>query len=149
MAAGPTIAALILSVASWLWLFLINLPIGVAALLVVRKSLPGPAGPRQSVRLAGGVPQADYFGAEALSRTGNPADALFMPPGPAAGGALLVREWSDPAPMPPLDLLRIRVFSLSILTSTTSFVAQMLAYASHRRSRRILRLVEASSRPAS
>ena len=51
-AAGPTLAALILSVGSWPWLFLINLPIGVAALIVGRKSLPDPHGPWPSVRLA-------------------------------------------------------------------------------------------------
>ena len=33
-AAGPTLAALILSVGSWPWLFLINLPIGIAAVIV-------------------------------------------------------------------------------------------------------------------
>ena len=38
-ALGPTIAAMVLSVASWQWLFAINVPIGVAALLGVR-SLP-------------------------------------------------------------------------------------------------------------
>ena len=31
-AAGPTLAAIILSVGSWPWLFLINLPIGIAAI---------------------------------------------------------------------------------------------------------------------
>ena len=43
-AVGPTLASLILSVASWQWLFLINLPIGIAALIVGRKSLPEPQG---------------------------------------------------------------------------------------------------------
>src|SRR6185503_12317033 len=43
-AIGPTLAALILSVASWPWLFLINLPIGIAALIVGRKALPEPQG---------------------------------------------------------------------------------------------------------
>ena len=43
-AVGPTLAALILSVASWQWLFLINLPIGIAALIVGRKALPDPHG---------------------------------------------------------------------------------------------------------
>src|SRR5438270_2877541 len=43
-AVGPTLASLILSVGSWQWLFLINLPIGIAALMVGRKSLPDPHG---------------------------------------------------------------------------------------------------------
>src|SRR5690606_35988930 len=43
-------------------------------------------------------------------------------------GTLLVRrEWTRPAPLLPLDLLRRPIFSLSIATSVTSFAAQMLA----------------------
>ena len=45
-----------------------------------------------------------------------------------AGAALVWREWGEPAPLMPLDLLRIPIFSLSILTSVVSFAAQMLAY---------------------
>ncbi len=37
---GPTIAAIILSVASWKWLFAINVPIGIAALVLAMKYLP-------------------------------------------------------------------------------------------------------------
>src|SRR5437763_10298949 len=39
-AIGPTLAALILSVATWPWLFLINLPIGVAAVVIGWRALP-------------------------------------------------------------------------------------------------------------
>src|SRR5271168_3714366 len=39
-AGSPTVAAAILSVASWRWLFLVNVPIGVAALMMARRSLP-------------------------------------------------------------------------------------------------------------
>jgi DHA2 family multidrug resistance protein-like MFS transporter len=44
-------------------------------------------------------------------------------------GAFLVRhEWGDKRPLFPVDLLKIRIFSMSIGTSTVSFAAQMLAY---------------------
>src|SRR5206468_12858620 len=43
-AAGPNLAGMILSIAAWPWLFLINLPSGTAALIVGRKSLPEPQG---------------------------------------------------------------------------------------------------------
>lgn len=39
-AAGPTIASLVLSVANWPWLFLINLPLGLFALTFAWSSLP-------------------------------------------------------------------------------------------------------------
>ena len=41
---------------------------------------------------------------------------------------LVRRERTRPAPLLPLDLLRIPVFALSIGTSITSFAAQMLAF---------------------
>lgn len=44
-------------------------------------------------------------------------------------GIVLVRhEWGDSKPLFPVDLLKIRIFSMSIGTSTVSFAAQMLAY---------------------
>lgn len=39
-AAGPTIAAAILAVGSWQWLFLINVPLGIVALLLAMRYLP-------------------------------------------------------------------------------------------------------------
>ncbi|CAM6812284.1 Antiseptic resistance protein [Escherichia coli] len=46
-AAGPTIAAAILSIASWKWLFLINVPLGIIALLLAMRFL-SPNGSRAS-----------------------------------------------------------------------------------------------------
>ena len=40
LAAGPTVASLILSVAHWNWLFAINLPIGILAIYIAFKYLP-------------------------------------------------------------------------------------------------------------
>jgi DHA2 family multidrug resistance protein-like MFS transporter len=47
-----------------------------------------------------------------------------------AGVALVLRSRTEISPIIPLDLLRNRVFSLSIMTSIASFSAQMLAYVS-------------------
>jgi DHA2 family multidrug resistance protein-like MFS transporter len=132
-AAGPTLAALILSVASWPWLFLINLPIGIAALIVGRKSLPDPHGHGQpfdwvSALLSGAMMGCIVFGAEDFAREGNQLALGLVVIGLGAGAVLVWREWSDPRPLIPLDLLRIPIFSLSIASSVVSFGAQMLAY---------------------
>jgi len=75
-AIGPTLAALILGVASWPWLFLINLPIGVAALAIGRKALPDPHGHGQpfdwpSAALSAAMMGCIVFGAEMAAREGS------------------------------------------------------------------------------
>jgi DHA2 family multidrug resistance protein-like MFS transporter len=132
-ATGPTLAALILSVASWQWLFLINLPIGVAALIVGRKSLPDPHGHGNpfdwmSALLSAGMMGFIVFGAEAFAREGNRLALAMIVAGVACGAALVIRERGEANPLMPVDLLRIPVFTLSISTSVVSFAAQMLAY---------------------
>ncbi len=132
-AIGPTLAAVILSVASWQWLFLINLPIGIAALIVGRKALPDPLGHGRpfdwgSALLSGSMMGLIVFGAEEVAREGNQLALLMIIAGVGAGSWLVWREWGVPNPLMPLDLLRIPIFTLSITTSVVSFAAQMLAY---------------------
>lgn len=132
-AAGPTLAALILGVASWPWLFLINLPIGAAALVVGGKALPGMRGHGEafdwgSALLSAAMMGCVVFGAEDFAREGRVGSLALVAVGLTAGAVLVRREWRDPKPLIPLDLLRIPIFSLSIATSVMSFAAQMLAY---------------------
>jgi DHA2 family multidrug resistance protein-like MFS transporter len=132
-AVGPTLAALILSVASWQWLFLINLPIGIAALIVGTKSLPGPQGHGRpfdwlSALLSAAMMGCVVFGAEMFAREGPGIGLGLIVVGVIAGCALVWRERSEKMPLMPLDLLRIPIFTLSIMTSVVSFAAQMLAY---------------------
>jgi DHA2 family multidrug resistance protein-like MFS transporter len=132
-AIGPTLAALILSVASWPWLFLINLPIGIAALIVGRKALPEPQGHGRpfdwpSAMLSAAMMGCVVFGAEMFAREGAGLGIGLVVLGVAAGSTLIWREWGVKAPLIPLDLLRIPIFTLSIGASIVSFAAQMLAY---------------------
>jgi DHA2 family multidrug resistance protein-like MFS transporter len=132
-AAGPTLAAIILSVASWPWLFMINLPVGIAAVLVGRRSLPEPDGHGGefdwvAAVLAGAMMGLTVFGAETFVRAGALAGSILIAIGILSGVLLVRREWGDPKPLFPVDLLNIRIFSMSIGTSTVSFAAQMLAY---------------------
>jgi DHA2 family multidrug resistance protein-like MFS transporter len=132
-AIGPTLAAVILSVASWQWLFLINLPIGIAALIVGRKALPDPHGHGRpfdwpSALLSAGMMGLVVFGAETFARESASLGVAMIAGGVLAGAALVWREWGEPNPLMPLDLLRIPIFTLSICASIVSFAAQMLAY---------------------
>ena len=132
-AIGPTLASLILSVATWQWLFLINLPIGIAALIVGHKSLPDPHGHGQpfdwgSALLSGAMMGLCVAGAEMFARESSGFGFAMIAVGIASGALLVWRERGEAVPLMPLDLLRIPVFSLSIATSVVSFAAQMLAY---------------------
>jgi len=132
-AIGPTLAALILSIASWEWLFLINLPVGIAALAVGRKSLPEPQGHGHpfdwvSALLSAAMMGLIVFGAETSARESAAVGIAMIAAGIAAAVVLVWRERGEPRPLIPIDLLRIPVFSLSICTSIVSFAAQMLAY---------------------
>lgn len=137
-AAGPTIAAAILSIASWKWLFLINVPLGIIALLLAMRFLPPNSARSAKPRfdLPSAVMNALTFGLliTALSgfAQGQPltligaelAVMLFV------GFFFIRRQLSLPVPLLPIDLLRIPLFSLSICTSICSFCAQMLAMVS-------------------
>ncbi|MEO7276513.1 MAG: MFS transporter [Sphingomicrobium sp.] len=131
-ALGPTLAALILSFGSWQWLFLINLPLGLAALIVGQRALPDPVGHQRSFEWVSALLSAAMmglvvFGAETITRSGTAAGAMIAA-GAAFGVVLVWRERGDPTPLMPVDLLRIPIFSLSIATSVVSFAAQTLAY---------------------
>lgn len=131
-ASGPTIAALILSVASWPWLFLINVPFGLAALLIGMRALPHSSGhggrPNYLSALLSAVALSTLiYGIETLAREEFHVGVPMVLVGLITGTLLVRREWTRPAPLLPLDLLRIPIVSLSIATSITSFAAQMLA----------------------
>jgi DHA2 family multidrug resistance protein-like MFS transporter len=132
-AIGPTVASAVLAVADWRWLFAINLPIGLVTILIAAFALPdtGRSSRRLSVvavllnvgafgLLIGGVQALAH--AEALSAAIVQIVAGFLL------AFMLVRyELHESAPLIPFDLLRIRLFSLSIITSVCAFVAQMEA----------------------
>ena len=132
-AAGPTLAALILRFGSWPWLFMINLPVGIAAVVVGWKSLPHAGGHGHrfdwiSALLGAAMMGCTVFGAETFARESSATGVVLIVAGVSSGALLVWREWGDPAPLVPLDLLKIRIFGMSIATSTVSFAAQMLAF---------------------
>lgn len=133
---GPTVASLILSVASWHWLFLINVPVGVAALALALRSLPATerSGSRFDVGAAGlsaGMFTLLILGVDAIGQ----GSAWAIVVAELAGGSvccalLLRRQAGHPAPMLAVDLFRNPIFTLSALTAMCSFATQGLAFVS-------------------
>jgi DHA2 family multidrug resistance protein-like MFS transporter len=145
--AGPTIAAVVLSLGSWPWLFAINIPIGFACFFLGRRFLPAnrelASGARFSpldVVLNGLMFSLIVLGIDGLVvRTApEPGQAAFwqwlplteLLAGLVIGVIYVRRQLREAVPLFPLDLLRIPVFSLSLGTSVGAFAAQTLAYIS-------------------
>lgn len=132
-AMGPTVAAGILSVAHWPWLFAVNVPTGIIAIVAAR-SLPRIPGARRRFDLLSAALNACFFGLLiiAIDAAGHGESwasvALAFAGALAAGVALVLRQLPQTSPLLPVDLLRIPMFALSIATSVCSFTAQMLAY---------------------
>jgi DHA2 family multidrug resistance protein-like MFS transporter len=132
-AIGPTVASAILSVASWKWLFAVNVPIGVIAITIASRALPRTEGSGRRLDLVAAILNALAFGfliwgADSVVREGIGVGLLRLGVGAIAAVLLVRRELGRPAPLVPLDLLRIPIFGLSAATSIVSFAAQMLAY---------------------
>jgi DHA2 family multidrug resistance protein-like MFS transporter len=135
-AAGPTFAAGVLSVASWQYLFAINVPFGVVALVLGLRALP--ATPRASHRfdIASALLNATTFGllifgiGEAAHSADRMTVVLVLAGALAAGVLLVRRQLSLTAPLLPVDLYRLPLFALSSATSICSFSAWCLAFVS-------------------
>jgi DHA2 family multidrug resistance protein-like MFS transporter len=132
-AAGPTAGALVLSVASWPWLFAVNLPLGALVLLATR-ALPRVSGTGGSVDLVSVTLNALAFAALVLGAELMPERAplatLVLTAGALAIFALVRRELPRPVPMIPFDLLRAGSFRISVLASVCCFVGQGAAMVS-------------------
>ncbi|HBZ4247103.1 MFS transporter [Klebsiella aerogenes] len=137
-AAGPTIAAAILSLASWQWLFLINVPLGIISIFLAMRFLPPNSSASKITRfdLPSAMMNALTFGllitalggfAQGQSGYLVLAEVIAML---IIGFFFVRRQLRRPVPLLPVDLLRIPIFSLSICTSICSFCAQMLAMVS-------------------
>jgi DHA2 family multidrug resistance protein-like MFS transporter len=135
-AVGPTAASLILAAASWPWLFAVNVPLGVVAVLLGRRVLP--ASPRASHAIDGltAFYNVGAFGLLILAVGEGAHQAGLHTLLPEIAGAavffvlLLRRQSGHAAPMLPVDLFRRPLFALSALTAVCTFAAQGLSFVS-------------------
>ncbi|RFB78631.1 MFS transporter [Methylovirgula sp. 4M-Z18] len=133
-AAGPSVASAILSVGHWQWLFLVNVPLGLAALVIAARALPVTPASGNRFDVLSALLNAITFGAliaglNALSDEGHGERGAILIAIAAVFGVIFVqRERRLTIPMLPVDLLRLPVFALSVVTSIGSFAAQSMAY---------------------
>jgi DHA2 family multidrug resistance protein-like MFS transporter len=133
---GPTVAAGILSLAEWPWLFAINVPLGLLSVLVSMRTLPQtPRSARRFDLISATLNVLTLglliIGIDGLGHGQRMGLALMELAAAAVLGYVLVRrQLSLPSPLLPVDLLRTRIFALSIGTSICSFTAQLLAFVS-------------------
>lgn len=144
--AGPSLAAAVLSTASWPWLFALNIPFALLCLLLGRQALPDNTTKAEGARISmlDVVLNALMFGlivlgadglgvrveAGAAGPHGAPSwlAAAELGAGIAIGIFYVRRQLRQAVPLFPVDLLRIPVFALSMGTSIGAFCAQTLAY---------------------
>lgn len=136
MTLGPTIASGILSVGTWPWLFAVNIPFGIIAIVIGQKTLPRPPRAVHAFDFLGAVLASGCLGlfiigiGSAAHRSSLGLVAIELA-GAIVLGALLMRRQADhPAPMLPIDLFRRPLFALSAATSVCSFSVQGLAFVS-------------------
>ena len=129
VALGPTVASAVLAVASWPFLFWINLPLGGAALVLAFLALP--ATPRHlrpfdatSALLIACSLGPLVVGLDSLAHADGWRTGVPLVAGGLACGAILVRRQLGRAnPMLPVDLLALPPFRTAFLCGVLGFVA--------------------------
>ncbi len=127
---GPPLAGWLVDAASWRWIFLLNVPIGLLAMLLVRRHLPA-----SSPDLPGRAPGIDWPGLGQLSAgsvlvvlgctvAAGPGLPFWLAAAALGTGLLLLvafvrRARRRPAPLVDLSLLRRRPFATGTAVLTT------------------------------
>ncbi|MFT3974152.1 MAG: MFS transporter [Amaricoccus sp.] len=133
-AVAPSLAAGILAVGNWPWLFAVNVPFGALNLWLALRYLPRSEQLARPFDWASAVLSAMmlglfFIGADTFTRGGGalPA-AIGIAVAIAAGVFLVRRSRRDPAPLIPVDLFRNGVFALSVSASVCAFAAFTIAF---------------------
>jgi len=136
IAAGPTIGGAILAIAPWPWLFLVNVPIGIAIAWIARGILPaephgGAALDLPSIASSAVGFSGIIFGIDGYAR-GEPLGFALLEFGVGAASFawFIHRQQHLERPMFAVDLFARPLFALSASTSFLSFTAWGLAFIS-------------------
>jgi DHA2 family multidrug resistance protein-like MFS transporter len=133
-AAGPSVAAAIMSVLSWPWLFALQVPAGIVALWLARRFLPRTPLAGHPFDPLSAVLNAITFGLfiaalDGVGRGQRAAAVLIeLAVSIAVGWFFVLRQYTLAAPMLPVDLFRRPVFALSVATAICAHGAQLIAF---------------------
>jgi DHA2 family multidrug resistance protein-like MFS transporter len=133
---GPTIASGILALATWPWLFAVNIPFGLVAIVIGMRTLPSTPRAAHTFDFLGAALAAACLGLVILGvgSAAHKASIGLVSAELVSGivlGLILIRRQADhPAPMLPIDLFRTPMFALSAATSVCAFAIQGLAFVS-------------------
>jgi len=134
---GPALASVILSIASWQWLFALKVPIGVIAILAGYGNFPhndsqSPAFSGASLLLNTATFSFFFIGLSLLTSDLHENALLtgwiMIVIGVLLAGVYFRHQLRQPQPLFPLDLLRIRDFSLPIAASTGAYLALTIVH---------------------
>jgi DHA2 family multidrug resistance protein-like MFS transporter len=133
-ALGPSLASVILATSSWEWLFGINVIPGILGWFLARRALPETGRASHKVDAVASLYNVAAFGMAvlALGDAAHRVGARTLLPETLIAlfffFLLLRRQKGHPAPLLPVDLFRLPLFTLSTLTSICTFAAQALAF---------------------
>jgi DHA2 family multidrug resistance protein-like MFS transporter len=133
-AAGPSVAAAIMSVLSWPWLFALQVPAGIAALWMSHRFLPPTPRTNHPFDPLSAVMNAVTFGLfitalDGIGRGQGVATVLIeLSVSVIVGWFFVHRQYTLAAPMLPVDLFRRPVFALSVATAICAHAAQLVAF---------------------
>lgn len=132
LALGPTLGGLLTSLWSWRLVFLINIPIGIVALLWAIRVIPELKGKPGRMDLAGAATAficlfSFLYFINRLQNTGlGLVSGLTLAVAVAAGACFFYVEKNTPQPMVDLALFRIRTFALGTASSLLNFASQYI-----------------------
>jgi EmrB/QacA subfamily drug resistance transporter len=116
-AAGPLLGGWIIDVASWRWLFWLNVPLGIAVLLVTARHVPESRDPEAAGRFDAPGAGLAVLGLGGLTYALVESGTSYAVPAAAVGvvglAAFLAVQHRSAAPLMPLGLFRERVFSVA------------------------------------
>lgn len=124
---GPMLGGVLVTWASWHWIFLINIPIGVLGLVYARKYMPNFTAPRRGFDMTGFF----LFGlglvliSSGMELFGERIVATWMALAVVAGGVVLLLGYilharRAPSPLIALPMFRTRTFSVGIAGNIAS-----------------------------